>query len=124
MNQNEAEAAAAFGRAFGESAVQSAPQFTGPLTSALDAAVSQAQQSAAQIDSAGKNPVVVEVATDAVASAVKGIDSRSKEGVTEMFRIMRGDTGNVQERIASATERAADALEGQELDSPFAIEGA
>lgn len=72
----------------------------GPLTSALDAAVAQADAAAAGVTA---NPIQVD-ATSAAAQiqeafsqqAVAGIDSRSSEGVREMFRLMRG---NGAERI-------------------------
>ena len=42
-----------------------------------------------------------------VAQAIKGIDSRSSEGIAEMYRIIRGDTGNVQEQQLAALEEIA-----------------
>lgn len=112
-----------FGRVEAE---ESGEAMAGPLTSALDAALAQAQRSAAQIDKAGRNPIQVQQQLDATEAAqqieqavsaplkeaVRGIDSRSSEGIREMFRIMRGDTGNnVEERQLSALERIADNTE-------------
>jgi hypothetical protein len=42
-----------------------------------------------------------------VAQAIKGIDSRSTEGITEMFRIMRGGAGDVQQQQLSVLEEIA-----------------
>jgi uncharacterized lipoprotein YehR (DUF1307 family) len=46
-----------------------------------------------------------------VAQAIKGIDSRTSDGIAEMYRIMRGSAGDAQERTAAAAERTADATE-------------
>jgi hypothetical protein len=82
----------------------------GPLTTALDAAVAKANASAASVSQAGSGAaqkITESVAAAVEPQAVKGIDSRSSEGVAEMFRLMRGgDT--VQERIATATEKVAE----------------
>ena len=40
--------------------------------------------------------------------AVKGIDSRSSEGIAEMFRVMRGAGGDVQQRQLSVLEQIAE----------------
>lgn len=49
--------------------------------------------------------------------ALKGTDSSSKEGVAEMFRLMRGDGGDVQERIAASVEKIADNTgEGEDME--------
>jgi hypothetical protein len=46
-----------------------------------------------------------------VTEAIKAIDSRSKEGVAEMFRLMRGSPDSAAQRTANASERTADATE-------------
>ena len=110
MDQNIADSKAGFKAAFAENATPVGAAIAGPLTTAFDNARAQAKTSAAQIQESGKG-AAAEMAT-AVAEAiepqaVKGIDSRSSEGVAEMFRLMRGgDT--VQERIATATEKVAE----------------
>lgn len=80
----------------------------GPLTDALDAARRRAMEAANGIDVASKKPVELKqtVVVD-VAQAIKGIDSRTTEGITEMFRIMRGGAGDVQEQQLSALEQIA-----------------
>lgn len=126
MNQNEQEAAAAWSAAFADTATNAAPQFAGPLTAAIDAATAQAQASAAQVDEAGKG-AATEIATAAAAAAqpqaLKGVDSRSSEGISEMFRLMRGTGDDVQEQQLGVLEEIRDAISGQEDDYPFAIEG-
>ncbi len=47
-------------------------------------------------------PVVVNIS-----EAIKGIDSRSSAGVAEMFRLMRGGAGDVQEQQLSVLEEIA-----------------
>lgn len=56
-----------------------------------------------------KPPVKIEVAPVVVdvSQAIKGIDSRTTEGIAEMFRLMRGGAGDVQERIADGIEQIA-----------------
>lgn len=83
----------------------------GPATKLIDDAIAKARESAAQVDTAKKQAVEVKQTVDPapfVNEAVKGIDSRSREGVAEMFRIMRGDTRNVQEQQLAALERIAE----------------
>jgi hypothetical protein len=46
--------------------------------------------------------------------ALKAVDSRSKEGIAEMFRLQRGASDDTQERIVRAAERTADAVEQSE----------
>lgn len=49
-----------------------------------------------------KPPVVVNIS-----EAIKGIDSRSSAGVAEMFRLMRGGAGDVQEQQLDALQEIA-----------------
>jgi hypothetical protein len=117
IEQNINSAAANFNKAiFGDdaSANKLGEAVAGPLTTSVDAAINRAREAAAAVDVS--KPVEidqkVEVAAGslgkAVSEAVKGVDIRSREGVAEMFRIMRGDTGgNVQERQLSALEQIA-----------------
>ena len=71
------------------------------ITTAINGPQEDANRPSPKIEIA---PVVV---VD-VAQAIKGIDSRSTEGITEMFRIMRGGAGDVQERIADGIEQIAE----------------
>lgn len=118
----------AFGQAFAENAEPVGQAIAGPLTTAVDAAAARAEMSAARVEEAGKGAAAAvgdQIAT-AIAEpvALKAIDSRSSEGIAEMFRLMRGDGGNVQERQLAALETIAEntADMGEDL-SPFAIEG-
>lgn len=91
----------------------------GPLTQSLDEAIASAQAAGSSIDTAAAQTIDVRQVVDGdkvgaavaerVKQAVQGIESTSSEGIKEMFRIMRGDTGDqTQERIARGVERIAD----------------
>jgi hypothetical protein len=105
------------GSAFGDAAA-------GPLLSALDGAILQAGASATSIDEAGRgaaDQIAGAVAAAVEPQALKGIDSRSTEGVAEMFRLMRGgDT--VQEQQLRVQEQIRDELAGGDDSYPFAFE--
>jgi hypothetical protein len=52
-------------------------------------------------------------------AALTAIDSRSKEGIAEMFRLMRGDGADIQAQQLAAQERMADGIEemaGNEME--------
>lgn len=110
-------------------AAAAAGEAAGPLESAIRNSLATAQASAAASGEAVGQAVAAQI-TDAVASAapqqLKGVDSRSAEGVAEVFRLMRGGAQSVQDRIATASERTAEAVEAlvEDSDLPFAIEGA
>ena len=115
-NKNISASGAAFGAAFSSGVANEIPKAAGPVTTALDRAAAglastttaAANSAATTISNATSKPVEVKqtVAVN-VDQAVKGIDSRSKEGVAEMFRLMRGDTGNVQEQQLDALKQIA-----------------
>lgn len=126
ITENINSAAENFNRAlFGDSDLNRAGEsIAGPLTQAVDGMIGAARDAAGQIDEAARNKIEVKqvVQLDGVAQAVKGIESTSQEGVREMFRIMRGDTGNsAAERTADAAERTAEAVEA--LDFEFDVFG-
>ena len=128
---NMAAAEQAFANAFGSSAPQTGQAIAGPLTASLDAAIAQAQAAASAIDTAVPQSVEIQqqVAVDLanVDQAVKGIDSRSREGVAEMFRLMRGGNGDVQEQQLAVLEEIAANTGGGDLEDPlveFALPGA
>ena len=70
------------------------------ITTAINGPQEDANRPSPKIEIA---PVVV---VD-VAQAIKGIDSRTTEGITEMFRLMRGGAGDVQEQQLSVLEEIA-----------------
>lgn len=126
----EAAAENAANSLFGRSE-ETGEQLAGPLTSALDAALDKSREAATRIDKATRGTIQVKAEVDQqpqspaaaaalarpITEAVRGIDSRSAEGIKEMFRIMRGDTGNdVQEQQLRVQEKILDELEEQNDD--------
>lgn len=97
-------------------------QGAGPLSTALASALAQSRLSATQLDLASKTTIgsVAPVGADGSASArmqeLKAVDSRSKEGIAEMFRLMRGSQDDAAERTAKATERIADNTDDMGID--------
>jgi hypothetical protein len=116
ITENVAQMQEGFGRAFGDRSQQVGQAIAGPLTTALDASVARAKASAAAADEASrKRPEPADegkkLQVTGVTEALKAIDSRSKEGVAEMFRLMRGSPDSAAQRTANASERTADATE-------------
>jgi hypothetical protein len=110
VNQSQAD----FARAFGASASPIGQALSGPLTTALDQAIAQAQSSATNPDVAPPSALTASANAGGAAAepqALKAIDSRSSEGLAEMFRVMRGRGGNAADRTAAATERTADGID-------------
>lgn len=117
ITENVGQMQAGFGRAFGDRTEQVGQAIAGPLTSSLDAAVARANASASSIDTASRKPVEVRQAVVVdVAQAIKGIDSRSREGVAEMFRLMRGGSGDVQQQQLSVLEQIAANTSGEQFE--------
>jgi hypothetical protein len=100
----------------------------GKLTAALDAALAKSRLSAGQLDQANKTTIAggggggvaiaagVAAGVTAANQELRAVDSRSKEGIAEMFRLMRGETEDAAERTARATERIADNTEDMGVD--------
>lgn len=107
----------AFGAAFDTTTAAAGQNIAGPVSQTLQSAVDKARQAAAQKDTAAKTTLeqkqaaIVDVGPST--AALKATDATSKEGVAEMFRIMRGEGQNdiaerqleVQERMASGIEQ-------------------
>ena len=107
MNDASNAAAENFNQAFtGVGAAASAPEM-GPVSSVL-AAARQKIEDAKKQETGLNTPKPPEPAFSGPSTeALKATDSRSKEGVAEMFRLMRGGD-NVQQQIAENTRRIAD----------------
>lgn len=107
-NNSLAASGQAFSDAFYGAAEETGQAIAGPLVTSLDAAIAQAEAAANSVDDATRKPVELkqEVVVD-VAQAIKGIDSRTTEGITEMFRLMRGGAGDVQQQQLSVLEEIA-----------------
>ena len=110
ITENMNAAAAGFSAAFDETSPSVGQAIAGPLTQMIDDAIAQADASRAAIDEASRTPIEVKATVDTAESrqAVKGIDSRSAEGVAEMFRALRGGGGDVQQRQLSVLEQIAE----------------
>ena len=110
ITENLNSAAANFSAAVAADAPQVGQAITGPLTTALDAAVGKAKASAAEVDKAATTPVEVKQTVEiaSINQALKGIDSRSTEGVAEMFRLMRGTGADIQQQQLTALEQIAE----------------
>jgi hypothetical protein len=113
---------AAAGKNF-EGAFGTAKPGSGPLAVGLEIALAKSRLAAGQFDQANRLKVGEAAgalapagAAAAVRQEVKAIDSRSKEGIAEMFRLMRGETEDAAERTARATERIADNTEDMGVD--------
>jgi hypothetical protein len=123
ITQNVAQMNAGFDRAFGERSPDVGQAIAGPLVTSLDAAIAQANESASKIEQASTTPVQLQqtVVLD-VAQAIKGIDSRTGDGIAEMYRIMRGGSGDVQEQQLGVLEEIRDGLASGDETYPFALE--
>lgn len=95
----------------------------GPLSKALEIALAKSRLAAGQVDQANRLRIGGAAGEQAPAAnavarmqELKAVDSRSKEGIAEMFRLMRGETEDAAERTARATERIADNTEDMGVD--------
>jgi hypothetical protein len=114
IQQDAAAAADGFYGAFASDAPGIGKAVAGPMTAAFDSYLAKAKEAAASLDTAAVASIAQTTsalsgssAAAAVAEdrqAVKAIDSRSAEGVAEMFRLMRGRPNGAAERTAKATE--------------------
>ena len=107
---------AAFKAAFADSAPAWGKMAAGPITTTLDAALAKAKASASNIDKASKPMGIVrqEIKVEIVKKQeTKGIESRSAEGIKEMFRLMRGPTeaDDIAKQQLQALENIADNTE-------------
>ena len=122
--QNSNEAANAFRNAFGDQQQANAAgeAIAGPFTQAIDSAAAAAQQAIASQDTAVKQTVEVKqtIDTTPINEAVRGIDSRSREGVSEMFRLMRGQGPGIEEQQLGVLEQIAANTTPNDLDEPVA----
>lgn len=114
-------AAENFAAAIGDSAEAAGGSMAGPLVTALDGAIAQAEASAGQIEEAGQGAAAQVAAASKPNQAIKGIESRSAEGIAEMFRLMRSTPDqDVQRQQLNVLERIADNTDGmgdQEFDT-------
>jgi hypothetical protein len=133
-NTLSAEASAAAGNALtaAGNAVTGAPstvgrfQGAGPLSTILADGLARAQADAtAQSVPEPPKPIAPPVEpVGASTKSLKATDSRSKEGMAEMFRLMRNNGNDVQEQQLGVLEQIRDSVsEGDDLEA-FGILGA
>lgn len=108
----------AFGAAFDTSAAAAGQTIAGPVSQTLQSAVEKARLASMQKDTASTTTLEKKATQPLVdvgpsTAALKATDATSKEGIAEMFRIMRGEGQNdVQERQLSALEQIAENTAG------------
>ena len=84
----------------------------GPLTKAFQEFRATSRDSAAAVDVAKKQTInAIAQPSGPNSAALTAVDSRSKEGIAEMFRLMRGDGEDIQARQLAAQERMADGID-------------
>lgn len=94
----------------------------GPVSSMVSDAIAAAREQAAARNSAEKSvvkpkPMDVAAFTGPSMEALKATDSRSKEGISEMFRLMRGGGNDVAEQQLGVLEQIRDAVsEGDDME--------
>lgn len=91
----------------------------GPLTAAIDAAAAKARAAALGTDETRRTEIgggPTPVGGRAVEQRLTAVDSRSKEGIAEMFRLMRGGSEDIQERQLDAMEQIAENTADMGLD--------
>lgn len=94
------------------------------LVKNADNALAAVNEAAAAGDQAPKPPQiqVAQIDVAPLEQSIKAIDSRSQEGVAEMFRIMRGTGQDVQEQQLAALQEIAANTAGGDETYPFALE--
>lgn len=123
-NALEAAGRVASGETTGVGAFQAG---TGPLSTVLAEGLAKARQDAAakSVPEAAikKEPPPEAAMVGQSQEALKGTDSRSKDGLAEMFRLMRGQGGDVQEQQLGVLEQIRDAVSEGEDIAEFAFAG-
>jgi len=103
----------------------------GPLALSMEEFIAKSRADAAAKNAASPQTIAAKdqkpageaAAVGQSTEALKAVDSRSKEGIAEMFRLQRGASDDTQERIVRAAERTADAVEQSEDPDTVEIAG-
>jgi hypothetical protein len=107
--QAEKDFAVAFGAA--KPALTSATQSSaGFFKTTIEESIGKARDAAKQKDEAARQAIKIKQTID-VSPIVKGIDSRSREGVAEMFRLMRGGGTDVAEQQLEVQRQIAGGIQ-------------
>jgi hypothetical protein len=119
-DRNMAAIQGAFSDLMNGSGEKTGEAIAGPLQKAFQEFRSKARTSAAEIDVAKKQTIGNLVQPSGPNSAaLTAVDSRSKEGIAEMFRLMRGNSEDIQAQQLAVQERIADGIDdlgGNELE--------
>lgn len=103
---------------------QMATAVRGPFSTAVADALAKARQNAAARDQAAPQTIAPrEAPLGPSAAAIKGTDSRSREGIAEMFRLLRGDTGDVAEQQLGVLEQIRDAVSEPDMVDELEMAG-
>lgn len=124
LDQSIADSASAtvenFGNAINGSAAGFGQAAAGPFSSMIADARRRADEAAKNKDTANRQTVGPQAVAPALPAAsteaIKATDSTSKEGIAEMFRLMRGEGATVQEEQLGVLEDIRDALQNQPAD--------
>jgi hypothetical protein len=107
--QAEKDFAVAFGAAKPALTAATA-ESAGFFKTTIEESIGRARDAAKQKDEAARQAIKVTQTVD-VSPIVKGIDSRSREGVSEMFRLMRGGGGDVAEQQLEVQRQIAGGIQ-------------
>lgn len=105
------------------------PQTKGPVANFVADAVAKARENIKMAPGGEvtlpKPPAIPEAAPNKpTTQAVSAVDSRSAEGLAEMFRLMRGTGDDVQEQQLEVLEEISEKLNGGDVETIVAMAGA
>jgi hypothetical protein len=116
-----------FKRAFGDGGPVAQAQ-KGPLATMVSDSLKAASEAASAKNTADRSAVKSQATEPAAFTGqsqevLRATDSRSKEGIAEMFRLMRGGSGDVQEQQLGVLEQIRDAVSEGDLMETFEFAG-
>ena len=115
-----------FGKAFGSGGA-GGDAIKGPITTALSDALAKSKADAAAVNSSQTQtigPASITPAAERSDKELKATDSRSKEGISEMFRLMRGANDDIAERQLDVLEQIHEDLSGGSEETVVDFAGA
>lgn len=126
MTEASTAMAADFNKAFGEGTTAAAAAQTGPLSTLVADANKAREKAAMAKNEAAKTtvtPTVGPAFSGTSSEALRGTDSRSKEGLAEMFRLLRGAGGDVAQEQLEVQKQIRDALSEPDVYEEVAMPG-
>jgi len=100
-----------FGKAFGAGG-SGGEAIKGPITTALSDAIAKSRADAAAVNTSQGQTVGTATSAQRSDKELKATDSRSKEGIAEMFRLMRGASDDIAERQLEEQKKTNELLSG------------